>query len=990
MAESFSFFYKLILHRLFFCALLPEKPKSIIIEYRKSPGRPRGRSGPPAASLSEGPAREKTERKDAKMNPYKLDLERYAALARQTVAEGCVLLKNDDKALPIRKGERVSVFGRIQFDYYKSGTGSGGAVNTRYVTGILDALKDCPDVVVNEKLETVYRDWVAEHPFEKGMGWAQEPWCQEEMPVSAALAAEAAAESDIAVVIIGRTAGEDKDNSPTEGSYLLTKTEEQMLETVCGAFKRVAVLLNVGNIIDMKWVEKYNPAAVLYVWQGGQEGGAGVLDVLTGAVSPSGKLSDTIAIDIADYPSSEGFGDPEKVVYKEDIYVGYRYFETFAKDRVLYPFGFGLSYTTFDMEVAGFESDGETVKEVVIVKNTGDVPGKQVVQVYAEAPQGKLGKAARSLCAFKKTAELQPGESEAVEIAFEIAKLASYDDSGVTGHKSAYVLEAGTYNIYTGACVRCASLSGSFEIAEDTVVEQCTEACAPVTAFDRMHAKLENGAYTVAWEPVPQRTYSMTERSAAAMPACLPYSGDKGLRLGDVFDGKAGLDEFIAQIPNEDLICLIRGEGMNSPKVTAGTGGAFGGVTQNLLDFGIPTACCSDGPSGIRMDCGSIAFSLPNGTLLACTFSEELNEELFAMQGLELRKNRIDTLLGPGLNIHRNPMNGRNFEYFSEDPLLTGKMAAAQLRGMHRWGTTGTVKHFACNNQEFHRTDIDSILSERALREIYLPAFEMAVKEGGAYFVMSTYGALNGMWTASNYDLLSTILRGEWGFTGAVMTDWWAKGNDEGEPGTRANVAAQVRAQNDLNMVNTDSASNSQGDNMPEAIKDGRLSREALVRAAKNICNVIMKSPVMERSLGRVSDEEREAEEAAAAEDFAAYDVEYQMIDDGAPLDIAKLNTEKGASTVFGIRYTTNGKYKLSMRVKSNAGEVAQIPMSIFIDGMLRGMIMINGTNGQLITMEQDIGVLFGGTNYLKLYFGQTGMDIEEIRLICTETFDRP
>ena len=483
----------------------------------------------------------------------------------------------------------------------------------------------------------------------------------------------------------------------------------------------------------------------------------------------------------------------------------------------------------------------------------------------------------------------------------------------------------------------------------------------------------------------------MAARSAAAMPACLPYSGDKGIKLGDVFDGKADLDEFIAQIPTEDLICLIRGEGMNSPKVTAGTGGAFGGVTQNLLDFGIPTACCSDGPSGIRMDCGSIAFSLPNGTLLACTFSEELNEELFAMQGLELRKNRIDTLLGPGLNIHRNPMNGRNFEYFSEDPLLTGKMAAAQLRGMHRWGTTGTVKHFACNNQEFHRTDIDSIVSERALREIYLPAFKMAVKEGGAYFVMSTYGALNGLWTASNYDLLSTVLRGEWGFDGAVMTDWWAKGSDEGEAGTRENVAAQVRAQNDLNMVNADSASNSQGDNMPEAIKDGRLSREALVRAAKNICVSIMKSPVMERSLGRVSDEERAAAEAeAASSDLAACDVEYQSIDDGAPLDLAKLDTEKGASTVFGIRYTKNGKYKLSMRVKADAGEVAQIPMSIFIDGMLRGMIMINGTNGETITAEQDISVLFGGTNYLKLYFGQSGMEIEEIRLICTEPFERP
>lgn len=924
------------------------------------------------------------------MNPYKLDLERYAALARQTVAEGCVLLKNDDHALPIRKGERVSVFGRIQFDYYKSGTGSGGAVNTRYVVGILDALKDCPDVVVNEKLEKVYRDWVAEHPFEKGMGWAQEPWCQEEMPVSAELAAEAAAESDLAVVIIGRTAGEDKDNGPTAGSYLLTEAEEQMLGAVCGAFKRVAVLLNVGNIIDMKWVAAYNPAAVMYVWQGGQEGGAGVLDVLTGAVSPSGKLSDTIAMDIADYPSTEGFGDSEKAVYKEDIYVGYRYFETFAKDRVLYPFGFGLSYTTFDMEIAGFEANADSFKEVVIVKNTGDVPGKQVVQVYVEAPQGKLGKAARSLCAFRKTAELQPGESEAVEITVETAKLASYDDSGVTGHKSAYILEAGTYNVYTGACVRCASLSGSFEIAEDTVTEQLTEACAPVTPFDRMHARLENGAYAVAWEPAPQRTYSMKARSAAAVPQCLPYSGDKGIKLGDVFDGKASLDEFLAQIPDEDLICLMRGEGMNSPKVTPGTGGAFGGVTQNLLDFGIPTACCSDGPSGIRMDCGTIAFSLPNGTLLACSFSEELNEELFAMQGLELRKNRIDTLLGPGLNIHRNPMNGRNFEYFSEDPLLTGKMAAAQLRGMQRWGTTGTIKHFACNNQEFHRNDIDSIVSERALREIYLKAFETAVKEAGAYFVMSTYGSLNGLWTSGNFDLLTTILRGEWGFDGAVMTDWWAKANDEGGPGERANVAAQVRAQNDLNMVNADSASNSQGDNMPEAIQDGRLSREALVRSAKNICKVIMKSPVMERSLGRMSDEEREAAEDTASEDYVDFDVEYQVIDDGKPLDISKLNTEKGASTLFGIRYSKNGVYKLVMRVKSNAGEVAQIPMSIFLDGGLRGMIMINGTGGETITAEQEIGVLFGGTNYLKLYFGQTGMDIEEIKFVCVQEFARP
>ena len=922
------------------------------------------------------------------MNPYKIDWEKYAAIARQTVAEGCVLLKNENKALPLSKGTRVSVFGRIQFDYYKSGTGSGGAVNTRYVTGILDALKDSPDVEVNEELENVYREWLKDHPFEKGQGWAQEPWCQEEMPLTAEIVEKAAAASDAAIVVIGRTAGEDKDNGPTAGSYLLTELEEQMLEAVTAKFERVIVLLNVGNIIDMKWVAKYNPAAVMYVWQGGMEGGSGVLDVLTGAVTPCGKLSDTIAIDIADYPSSEGFGDPVKAVYKEDIYVGYRYFETFAKDRVLYPFGFGLSYTTFETELVSFEADDKEFKEILIVKNTGDCTGKHVVQVYAEAPQGKLGKAARSLCAFKKTLVLEPGESEEIEIVVPFEKLASYDDSGVTGHKSAYILEAGTYNIYTGDCVRCASLSGSFEIAEDTVTKQLTEACAPVEQFDRMHAVLENGEYKIAWEPVPQRTYVMAERSAAGLKECLPYSGDKGIKLGDVFDGKADLDEFIAQIPDEELIYLTRGEGMNSPKVTPGTGGAMGGVTEGLLHFGIPTACCSDGPSGIRMDCGTAAFSLPNGTLLACTFNEEINEELFAMQGLELRKNRIDTLLGPGLNIHRNPMNGRNFEYFSEDPLLTGKMAAAQLKGMQRWGTTGTIKHFAANNQEYKRTEIDSVVSERALREIYLTAFETAVKEGGAYFVMSTYGGLNGLWTASNYDLLTTILREEWGFDGTVMSDWWAKGNDEGEAAARSNAAAMVRAQNDLYMVVADSKSNSAGDNMPEALEDGRLTRAALVRAAKNICKAIMKSPVMERSLGRMSDEEREAAEDTTSEDYVDFDVEYQVIDCGDPLDITKLNTEKGASTLFGLTYKKFGKYELIVRVKSDANEVAQIPMSIFVDGGLRGMIMINGTNGEVIEMRQDIGVLWGGSNYLKLYFGQSGMDIEEIRFECVQQFN--
>ncbi|UOK61340.1 hypothetical protein MT997_22655 [Paenibacillus sp. OVF10] len=243
------------------------------------------------------------------------------------------------------------------------------------------------------------------------------------------------------------------------------------------------------------------------------------------------------------------------------------------------------------------------------------------------------------------------------------------------------------------------------------------------------------------------------------------------------------MEDYIAQLSDEDLCCIVRGEGMSSPKVTPGTAGAFGGVTKRLEAFGIPLACSADGPSGIRMDCGNTAFSMPNGTCLGCTFNEALLRELYAYAGLELRKNHVDTLLGPGMNIHRNPLNGRNFEYFSEDPFLTGRMVVAQLHGMNPYDVTGTIKHFACNSQEAHRNTVEAVVSERALREIYLRGFEIAVKEGNAISVMTSYNPINGFWSASNYDLTTTILRGQWGFRGIVMTDWWAKGNDEGEEG---------------------------------------------------------------------------------------------------------------------------------------------------------------------------------------------------------------
>ena len=418
---------------------------------------------------------------------------------------------------------------------------------------------------------------------------------------------------------------------------------------------------------------------------------------------------------------------------------------------------------------------------------------------------------------------------------------------------------------------------------------------------------------------------------------------------------------------------------MCSPKVTPGTAAAFGGVTEELKDFGIPCGCCADGPSGIRMDCGTTAFSLPNGTCLASTFNEELMEALFEMEGAELRKNRIDTLLGPGMNIHRHPLNGRNFEYFSEDPYLTGRMAAAQLRGLHRYGVTGTIKHFAANNQEHNRRKTDAVVSERALREIYLKGFEIAVREGGAYAVMTSYGPVNGVWTAGNYDLLTVILRGEWKFGGMVMTDWWADVNEEGKPDAPANFAPMVKSQNDIYMVVPDTKSFD--GNLKECLEDGSLTRPVLVRSAANICTMLMKSPAMERFLGRTSEEEKQAWEEMPSEDQVNFDIAYRPVGEELTISGDEICTEQGSSTVIGLFISDFKNYALEMKVRSDAGEVAQIPVSVFMDGNLAGPMTINGTGGRWIQLEQPLGYLFGSNHFLRFYFAQSGMEVDYVKV---------
>ncbi len=915
------------------------------------------------------------------MKNYKLDLERYAALARQATAEGCVLLENEGQALPLREGERVAVFGRMAFHYYKSGLGSGGLVNTRYVVGILDALKDCKEIRLDEKLMGIYEDWIRENPFDEGQGWGRVPWCQKEMEVTDEMLG-CARDNDVSLVIIGRTAGEDQDNNAGPGSYCLTETEEDMIRRVCQASKRTVVVLNVGNIIDMSWVKKYHPQAVLYAWQGGQEGGNGVVDVLTGKVCACGKLTDTIAERIEDYPSTENFGDQFKNYYKEDIYVGYRYFETFAKDKVLYPFGYGLSYTGFGIKAEILKDTEEELTVAAEVVNTGAVKGKEVVQVYAKVPQGKLGNPARRLIGFAKTGELKPGEKEEVVIVIPKYDLTSYDDSGVTGHKSCYVLEEGTYEIFVGSDVRSAESAGCYE-EKFRVVEKLQEAYAPVEKFSRMKAVLmPDGSYQAVTEEVPVRTVDLQERRKQNLPETLAYTGDKGYKLVDVLDGKVSMENFVAQIREEDLIAMFRGEGMCSPKVTPGTAAAFGGVTESMKALGIPVGCCADGPSGIRMDCGTKAFSLPNGTALGCTFNTELVGDLYEMTGKELRLNKIDSLLGPGMNIHRNPLNGRNFEYISEDPLLTGRICAAQVKAMAKSGIGSTIKHFCGNNQEVGRSTSDSVMSERCLREIYLKGFEMAVREGGARSVMTTYGSVNGLWTAGSYDLCTTILRKEWGFEGIVMTDWWAKSNYEGHQAEVSVKAPMVAAQNDIYMVVSDAKANPEKDDVEEMLHAGKLTLGELQRNAANILGFLLKSPSILLLTDRICAEELEAMNTKEADDVDAGDLiaitsdpeTQEMVVDGSLLHPAKGNTD-----ILAVTNDYMGEFTVKFVLRSELGELAQLPISVFMDNIHKMTVSVQGTNGKWVEESRPFDMSFGHNHYIKLYYGADNLEIKEI-----------
>ncbi len=694
--------------------------------------------------------------------------EKHIALSREAAQEGIVLLKNNEKVLPLKKGCKLAVFGKAQLDYVKGGGGSGN-VHCEYVRSVYEGLKlKNEKVEVFDKLSDYYKDYV-ETAYKNG----ESKGMFDEAKIPLELLCEAKEFADTAIITINRYSGEgfDRKNDGTDTYFYLSDKEKEMVKQVCDNFEDVVVLINSGAMIDTSWFDKNDKIkAALMIWQGGMEGGLATADILTGEVNPSGKLVDTCAESFEDYPSSEGFYESKDYVkYTEDIFVGYRYFETVpGKDKkVVYPFGYGLSYTDFEIKNCDANIVGEKIVVTAEVINKGDKSGKEVVQVYYGAPKGKITKAAKSLCAFEKTKLLEPGESQTVVMSFDINDMASYDDIGDV-KKNAYVLEEGEYKIYVGNNVRDAK-EIKYIISKEKIVKQLTEYCTPENLGKRLTA---SGEYIEVPEvKKPRKVFDCKYISKENIP-----ENEENIKmLKSVADGEIDIDDFISQLSEKELMGLLFGKKNRGVANTYGIGG--------LKKFGVPAVMTADGPAGVRIypKTGIKTTAFPVATMLACTWNTNLVERVGKAGALEMKENNMYIWLTPALNIHRSPLCGRNFEYYSEDPFVSGKMAAAMVRGIQSQGVAATPKHFACNNKETNREASDSIVSERALREIYIKGFEICIKESSPKLIMTSYNIINGIYASENAELLTGILRNEWGYKGAVTTDWcnWANHTNE-------------------------------------------------------------------------------------------------------------------------------------------------------------------------------------------------------------------
>lgn len=797
------------------------------------------------------------------------------AITREAATEGIVLLKNEG-VLPLKKDCKVGLFGSGAVATIKGGTGSGD-VNERACVNIYQGFMNAGITVVNrdwmEDLKKRYvqsrEDWRADilhemegrEPLELFQIYSNHTY---KVPFGREITASDLEDAEVLFYVISRIAGEAADRLAAEGDYYLTEHEKQELKVLSGYDKPLVVIINTGGQIDMKDVlATENVKAVVNMSQAGMEGGNALADVLTGAVTPSGKLTDTWAKDYMDFPNSKTFShnnnDVNQERYEEGIYVGYRYFDSFERE-VEYPFGYGLSYTDFSIMTDAVLVAGTEAEVKVTVKNTGSLyAGKEVVQVYVSCPQGKLTKEYKRLCGFAKTGLLAPQESECLSIHIPTEFFASFSEAD-----SAWICEMGQYAIWVGNSLRDISLEAVLEVKEDVILEKVEHICPLQTELEELvcenAAKLET-----AWLNEAEEKKLTPVEFVPRLSVREPVEANK-------YDTMA--EELVEKLTDDELIYMVIGEISKGQENALGSAGIMvpgaAGETSGILEekYDVPGISMADGPAGVRLikqysvsretgeiyDVGLLAAleggffaqpkehpdadtyyqyctAFPVGTMLAQTWNTDILEKVGRAVGVEMQEFGVAWWLAPGMNIHRNPLCGRNFEYYSEDPVLTGRIAAAITRGVQSLGGVGTtIKHFAANNQEDNRMGSDSIMSERVLREIYLKGFEIAVKTAQPMAIMTSYNLINGVHTANSKDLCTTVARTEWGFEGIIMTDWTTTFPHGGSASYKC-----VEAGNDLMMPGF------MGDieNIRAALADGRLKKEELKTCVKRLLKII-------------------------------------------------------------------------------------------------------------------------------------------------------
>ena len=737
--------------------------------------------------------------------------------ARCAAANGMVLLKNDNYALPIAKEKEVALFGISSYRCFRLGWGSGDMM-AQTISQINVALKEA-GYRLNADVETVCQQYVNALPDQRLMNrsWDEWTWRQDEIPVSEELIKAASDKSDIAVVTLGRNSGEAFDLKDEEGYFRLHSTEIELVKSISKSFKQTVLLLNTCGPLDLRSIDECKIDAILNVSLGGEMFGYAVADVISGKITPSGKLTTTWAYKYEDYPTKEGITTKE-VPYKEGIYVGYRYFDTFGV-APRYPFGYGLSYTEFASEVIDVSIDGQIIDLTVKVTNIGKYNGREIIQCYLSAPSVKLEKAYQELCTYAKTDVLAPNESCELLLSFDLTEMASYDEE-----RASFILEAGKYYVRVGNSSRNTKIACAINLNKEVICDVVKNRCTKEKDFKELSNK---GAipYTYEGENAEKESAKELEFDCDSVetvvhnviennpPKLLEKKNNEHYSLKDVIEGKATAQDVVAEFSNAELADILNGVIYEGSNANANVGsmsikvrGAAGEMWSSEK-YAIPVNACADGPAGVRLaifttpidtdtDLSREVVAYPSGTCMANSWDLESARRFGECVRDDLIVSDIEGWLAPGINIHRNPLNGRNFEYLSEDPIISGKIGAYITIGVQyddnaeSTGKYTTVKHFACNNIEYERGVSDSQMSERALREIYLKGFKIAVEEGRPHAIMTAYNKINGTFASTNYDLLMGILRGEWDYEGIVMTDW----------NPCANPQEHVHACNDLIM----------------------------------------------------------------------------------------------------------------------------------------------------------------------------------------------